>query len=628
MFQNKKKTIGEEWLPVPAKLPAIEGLKAEYPPARGPRAWLWTLIAALAVVLLVIYVLVLGILGIYDGLRDRSIKNQQIAQEHYERGLVHLDAGDYELAIAEFKLALRYNSNLHDARSQLWDAEELARAQATPTSETRRDAAKSLYQEAVAYYEGGYLVQAAEVLDELRGLDADYQRRNVELMLTTTHYQLGLTALDEDRLDEAAGHFESVLAVNPDDADAQNQLNLLNLYVVALSHWQEDWSAAIQTLKGLYALAPDYKDVELRLHDAYGYRAESYAESGDWCRAATEYGAALQVLPLETTADKRDDAEIRCQATAEALLPTPTLQATAIPTARPTRTPAPAATSAPAATPTPTVQVASTGQGRIAFTSYDAVRQRYAIYVADLAREDAKLLRDNASQPAFARGGKRLAFRNHDTLHLGLGILDQRNDEVSELTAYGEDSTPVWAPDNRQILFASNKHGDRLWRIYAISPDQERGEGEEWVLGQMPTWSPDGRQIAYRGCDEHSDNCGVWVMLAGGFELQRLTTDPSDTAPAWSPEGEQIAFISARDGDWELYLVDATTGQEQRLTDHAGADVAPTWSPDGRRLAFLSSREGTWAVYVLDLRSGQVQKIIATGDAYPEPTSERLSWVP
>jgi TolB protein len=272
--------------------------------------------------------------------------------------------------------------------------------------------------------------------------------------------------------------------------------------------------------------------------------------------------------------------------------------------------------------------VASIGQGRIAFTSYDAARQRYDIYVADLAREDAKLLRDNASQPAYARDGKRLAFRNHDTLYLGLGILDQRNNEVSELTAYGEDSTPVWSPDNQQILFASNKHGDRLWRIYAISPSQERGEGEEWAFGQMPTWSPNGQQIAYHGCDEHSDNCGVWVMLAGGFEPGRLTTDPSDTAPAWSPDGEQIAFTSARDGNWELYLVDATTGQEQRLTNHAGADVAPAWSPDGRRLAFLSSREGTWAVYVLDLRSGQVQKIIATGDAYPDPTSEQLSWTP
>ena len=113
--------------------------------------------------------LVLGALGIYDGLKDRTLENQRIAQEHYALGVAHLEAGEYELAIGEFKLALRHDANLREARSQLLDAEELARAQATPTSETRRDAAELLYRQAVAHYEGGNLEQAVAVLDELRG---------------------------------------------------------------------------------------------------------------------------------------------------------------------------------------------------------------------------------------------------------------------------------------------------------------------------------------------------------------------------------------------------------------------------------------------------------------------------
>ncbi len=117
-------------------------------------------------------------------------------------------------------------------------------------------------------------------------------------------------------------------------------------------------------------------------------------------------------------------------------------------------------------------------------------------------------------------------------------------------------------------------------------------------------------------------------MKAGGFDPAPLTTDASDTAPAWSPDGRQIAFISARAGNWEIYTVDVATGQELRLTEHPAADVAPAWSPDGKRLAFLSNREGAWAVYVLTLKSAQAQKIIATGDAYPDPVSERLSWTP
>jgi Tol biopolymer transport system component len=146
----------------------------------------------------------------------------------------------------------------------------------------------------------------------------------------------------------------------------------------------------------------------------------------------------------------------------------------------------------------------------------------------------------------------------------------------------------------------------------------------------MPAWSSDGSQIAYHGCDERGDNCGVRLIKAGGFDPRRLTTDPGDTAPSWSPAGApggaQVAFISARSGNWEIYLVDVETGKETKLTDHPATDVAPTWSPDGRQLAFLSDRDGGWALYTLELESGRAQKVIATGDAYPEPISEQLSW--
>jgi Tol biopolymer transport system component len=117
-------------------------------------------------------------------------------------------------------------------------------------------------------------------------------------------------------------------------------------------------------------------------------------------------------------------------------------------------------------------------------------------------------------------------------------------------------------------------------------------------------------------------------MNPGGSEPARLTTDPSDTAPSWSPDSTKLAFTSIRTGNWDLWMVDLTTGQTKQLTNHSAADVAPAWSPDGSRLAFLSAEGGAWAVHVLDLASGEVVKVIASGDAYPDPVSERLSWVP
>jgi TolB protein len=632
MLSAKNKMDSEELLPLPAELPPVQGLddQDEFAPGKRPRVWLWTLIAAMAVTVLMGYVIVLGAMGVYDGLKDRTIENQRFAQEHYTVGLAHLNAGEYELAIAEFELALRHDSSLSDARAQLREAKHLAESLVTPTSETRQDAAELLYRQAAAHYESGNLAQAVVVLDELRGLDVNYQQENVETMLVTAHQQLGLNDVREDRLEDAREHFEAVLMLKPGDSAAQDQLNLIDLYTAALNYWERDWAATIQSLKGLYALAPDYKDVRSRLHNAYVHHAQSYTEQGNWCRAADEYAAAVEIMPLETVVDMRDDAAMRCQATAEAPPPTPTAQATARPTAKPTAkaTDEPGTTPTPGTAPTAVASTNSAFQGRIAFASFDATRRRYDIYVVNLAQGDASLLREHANQPAFAPGSRWLAFRNLDPARLGLGIWNLRGNELSELTTHVEDSTPAWSPDTQQMVFASNKHGDRKWRIYAISPQEVRGEGEEWAFGEMPAWAPDGNQIAYHGCDERGDNCGVWVMQPGGFSPVRLTSHASDTAPAWSPDGDQLAFISSRAGNWEIYLIDIVSGRERRLTEDAASDVSPVWSPDGKHLAFLSSREGGWAVYVLEIKSGQVHKIIATGDAYPDPVHERLAWVP
>lgn len=624
MFWNKQEHEPEDDLvPVPAKLPPLEGLdgEEEHGAGRGSRTWLWTLVTALAVVLLLAFVAVAAIRGIYDGLRDRAVADHQLAQEHYAAGLERLESGDYELAVAEFELASGHDPNLPDLQDRLREAKELARVLVTPTSEIRQDAADLLYRQSVEHFESGNLEQALGVLDELRGLDALYQRKNVEMMLTTAHLQLGLDAAREDILDEAADHFEAVLELDADpgtEKSAQEQLNLLNLYTAALNHWERDWPSTIQALKGLYALAPEYKDVRVRLHDAHSFRAQEYADEEDWCFASDEYRAAAEVFPLEATVDLRDDAEIKCESAAEAVTPTPTSRAVVQPTAR--------ATAAADPSPEPTVQAAAFGTGQIAFTSIDAVRQRNDIYVVDLSQRDAHLLRENASQPAFAPNGRLLAFRNLDPVHLGLSVLDLRSNEAEELTAYAEDSTPAWSGNGKQIVFASDKHGDRLWRIFVASLGEVRAEGGEQGLGSMPAWSPVDDQIAYHGCDERGNNCGVWLMQPGGFAPIRLTTDASDTAPSWSPDGSSVAFASARTGNWELYMVDTLTGQETRLTEHAAADVAPTWSPDGKRMAFLSDREGAWALYVMEVKAGRVRKVMTTGDAYPDPVSERLSW--
>lgn len=85
----------------------------------------------------------------------------------------------------------------------------------------------------------------------------------------------------------------------------------------------------------------------------------------------------------------------------------------------------------------------------------------------------------------------------------------------------------------------------------------------------------------------------IYRTTVDGTVTGRLTSDPAaDSQPAWSPDGTRIAFVSNRDGNDEIYVMDSGGGHQTRLTSDPGADEEPDWSPDGTRIAFSSDREG------------------------------------
>ena len=56
---------------------------------------------------------------------------------------------------------------------------------------------------------------------------------------------------------------------------------------------------------------------------------------------------------------------------------------------------------------------------------------------------------------------------------------------------------------------------------------------------------------------------------------------------------KRIAFSSDRNGDAEIYVMDADGSNQTRLTNIPNYDSRPSWSPDGSRIAFYSVMEYT-----------------------------------
>src|SRR5216117_1165506 len=58
-------------------------------------------------------------------------------------------------------------------------------------------------------------------------------------------------------------------------------------------------------------------------------------------------------------------------------------------------------------------------------------------------------------------------------------------------------------------------------------------------------------------------------------------TEPTDRLVSKAVSNGKIAFTSDRDGNPEIYVMNADGTEQVRLTNNPGLDDFPTWSPDG-----------------------------------------------
>jgi TolB protein len=99
-------------------------------------------------------------------------------------------------------------------------------------------------------------------------------------------------------------------------------------------------------------------------------------------------------------------------------------------------------------------------------------------------------------------------------------------------------------------------------------------------------------------------NSEIYVMNADGTGQTRLTNNAFDDGrPAWSPDGTKIAFVSYRNGDNEIFIINADGTGETQITNNTTAhDSDPAWSPDGTKIAFKSDRDNgsTYEIYAMN----------------------------
>ncbi len=560
------------------------------------RIWMRLLLALLAVVLFVAVLAGSAYFGIYTGERDRQTRRETVLEEHYQAGIVALNDGRFERAVAEFQYVLQLDPQHGLAEQGLTEAETRLEVKPTPTLEAAQSLAEQLLARAEASYAQEDWVATARTLTQLRSLDTAYAQETVEEMLFHSLFQAGTQYLEEDSLEIGISYLDQAIALRPLDADVVAQRSLAARYLDALNYWGVDWELCIERFQALYATAPDYKDVAQRLYQAYVEYGDDFAESGEMCPAEVQYSQALLMYTSTSVEEAHADVAQICLSA----------------------TPVPISGTVPSLTPQP---IEGFTIGRLAYPVYNNAGGAYDIYALYAGGRIIRVA-INGDQPSWEWNTGRVVYRNRGTGSVQL-VLPEEGVPLQLLSA-GQQAWPTLSPDSRRLAYAV-VGDDGNWTIDIANTDGS-GELQRLAAGWAPSWGRNGL-LAYTGCDSEG-NCGI--ILDNPDDDQpggRLTGSQDDTAVTWSPDGGMMAYMGNAAGNWDVFLLSPEGGVQQLTTD-ASDEGLPAWSPDGSKIAFVSNRGGGWAIYVMDLGTQQVRRILDLGAELPGWENQRLAWAP
>ena len=230
----------------------------------------------------------------------------------------------------------------------------------------------------------------------------------------------------------------------------------------------------------------------------------------------------------------------------------------------------------------------------------------------------------NFHSPVWNGNSDRIAFvgevKNQGSKVFISGVRDSSPAKLSDIEA-----TEVgdWSSDGESVVFSSDDN-ERLG-IHVRNPDGVNQRQMTCGADYGAVWSPDAKRLAF--ISEREGNPDIYVMERDAEDelcpttkdsrkdVLRLTeTDEPESDISWSPDSKQLLFVSERDGNKEIYVMESSGNKQIRLTFNEKDDYSPIWSPDGRTIAFVSELDGDPDIFTMD-GSGQNQARITNNDS-------------
>ena len=151
------------------------------------------------------------------------------------------------------------------------------------------------------------------------------------------------------------------------------------------------------------------------------------------------------------------------------------------------------------------------------------------------------------------------------------------------------------------------------------------------IYGEKPVFAT---KIAF--VSDRDGNSEIYLMDYDGAGQTRLTFNAvADISPVWSPDQKRIAYTSYQGLVAGLYVLDVYENRRTAVS-RVGGNFSPAWAPDGKTLAFASSMDGNSEIYVAEVeanptRVGRIKRLtfnqaIDTAPTW-SPTGRQIAFV-
>lgn len=150
--------------------------------------------------------------------------------------------------------------------------------------------------------------------------------------------------------------------------------------------------------------------------------------------------------------------------------------------------------------------------------------------------------------------------------------------------------------------------------------------------------SPDGKWLAISNNNkldtiqkEQWKKSAIYILPVTGGEPRLFTPNSPSFWHGWSPDGKTLAYCAERNGNFDIYTIQANGGDEKRLTTAAGLDDGPDFSSDGKHIYFNAFRNGSMQIWRMNTDGSRQEQLTNDGYsnwfAHPSPDGKWIVFI-